>query len=510
MTEPSLCRIAASRPRPGFAPVLLMLAAACGDQSAAPPGSTTDAPPGAPDAVGGAASSADGTAPGPVAGDVPAAARGTAIRNVTVIDAVNGVRENTTVVFEGDAITAIVPATQVVAAANDIDGSGRYLIPGLWDFHVHLTYDERFTAAMPELFLSWGITSVRDTGGLIDEVSPVVEAMRAVGAVASRVFFAGPLLDGEHVVYDGGDRPEIGVRVATPDDARRIVRELVDQGVNFVKVYEMLAPETFAAIVESARAVDLAVDSHVPLSMRARDAGPLVDSIEHLRNVELDCAATPEVLYAERLTRLTNPDGLSGGELRASLHALQRLPAIEAYDETECDAVIAALTGTTMVPTLRLNAFPLWPSYEREDWVDALARTPPSVQSDWGPQGDAQSGQSEGDTTFADWSLFLTGRMHAAGVPFAAGTDTPINFSIPGYSLHEELEMLVRAGLTELEALQAATLEPAEWFSLEGILGSIDVGKRADMVLLDADPLADITNSKRIALVISKGRVWGQ
>ena len=146
---------------------------------------------------------------------------GTAITNVTVIDAANGVRENQTVVFDGDEITSIQSASAEVSAAETIDGSGKYLIPGLWDFHVHLTYDDRFTDMMPAAFLSYGITSVRDTGGLMHKILPVVEAMRAESAIAPRVYFAGPLLDGQYVVYDGDDRPEIGVQNATLNKAGR-------------------------------------------------------------------------------------------------------------------------------------------------------------------------------------------------------------------------------------------------------------------------------------------------
>ena len=113
----------------------------------------------------------------------------------------------------------------------------------------------------------------------------------------------------------------------------------------------------------------------------------------------------------------------------------------------------------------------------------------------------------EVDTTYAEWGLFLTGRAHAAGVPIGAGTDTPIALAIPGYSLHSELEFLVRAGLSPLEALQSATVRPAEYFSLEDQMGTIDVGKRADMVLLDANPLDDIANTKRIAAVVTKGKL---
>jgi cytosine/adenosine deaminase-related metal-dependent hydrolase len=433
---------------------------------------------------------------------------GTAITNVTVIDAVNGVQTNQTVVFDGDEITAVQSADEELVAAEVIDGTGKYLIPGLWDFHVHLTYDDRFADSMSDLFLSWGITSVRDTGGLMHKMLPVVEAMRAEGAVAPRVYFAGPLLDGNFVVYDGDGRPEIGVQNATPDDARDTIRSLKEQGVDFIKIYEMVAPDVFDAMVETANELELPIDSHVPLSLRASTAGPSVDSIEHLRNIEMDCASNSPELHETRLELLRNPDGLSGAALRSSLHELQRLPSIGNYDEERCDRTIAALESTTMVPTLRLNSFNLAPPFARDDWQDALSRIPQDVREDWAATGERLAADpSEEFNRFADWSLFLIDRMHQAGVPIGAGTDTPIFLSIPGYSLHSELEMLVRAGLSPLEALRAATVRPAEFFSIQDEIGTVDVGKKADLVLLDANPLDDIGNTKRISLVISKGQL---
>lgn len=442
-----------------------------------------------------------------VACSEPEPATGTAIQNVTVIDAVSGVRENQSVVFVDDEIIAVLPATAELNVAEVIDGSGQYLIPGLWDFHVHLAYEPSLSSSMADLFLSWGITSVRDTGGLLEEVLPIVEAMRSGESPAPRVYYAGPLLDGNDVVYNGVGRPEIGTRVATPEDAREVVQELYDQGVSFIKIYEMVSPEVFAALVDAAEELNLPIDSHVPLSMRARIAGPDVDSIEHLRNIEMDCAANSGDLHGIRLARLANPEGLPGADLRSSLHSLQRLPAIAAYDEAECDQTIAAMSDTVMVPTLRLNSFSLLPAWERADFSAALNRLPAPLAQSWREQADTRSQQAPGDTKFAEWSLFLTNRMYEAGVPIGAGTDTPINLSIPGYSLHSELEMLVNAGLTPMSALEAATLVPARYFGLENEMGSISVGQVADMVLLSADPLADISNTKAIELVISKGQV---
>ena len=437
------------------------------------------------------------------------APRGTAITNVTVIDAVNGVRENRTVVFDGDEIMAIQGADAELNVAETIEGTGKYLIPGLWDFHVHLTYDDNFTEAMPGLFLSWGITSVRDTGGLMHKVLPVVEKMRAPDTVAPRVFFAGPLLDGNFVVYDGDGRPEIGIRNATPEQARENIRSLEEQGVDFIKIYEMVSPETFEAMVETANELDLPIDSHVPLSLRASTAGPSVDSIEHLRNIEMDCASDSPALHEERIERLKNPDNLSGADLRSSLHTLQRLPAIANYDQARCDQVLQALESTTQVPTLRLLSMSLAPPWQRGDWDDALSRLPEAAASPWRATTEERRANppTDVDTTYAEWGLFLTERAHAAGVPIGAGTDTPIALAIPGYSLHSELEFLVRAGLSPLEALESATVRPAEYFSLQDEMGTIDVGKRADLIMLNANPLDDISNTKAISAVVTKGRL---
>lgn len=429
-----------------------------------------------------------------------------AITNVTVIDAVDGRRPGQTVIMDGDEITAVQPASAVVEAGQVIDGSGKFLIPGLWDFHVHLTYEAELQDAMPGLFASYGITSVRDTGGLLDRVLPVVESMRA-DPMAPRVFFAGPLLDGGFVVYDGNGRPEIGTAVTTPEEARTMVQSLYDQGASFIKIYEMVSPEVFVALVNAAEELGMPIDSHVPLSMRASIAGPQVDSIEHLRNIEMDCAANAPELLTIRRQRLDNPDGLSGAELRSSLHSEQRLPAVANYHEGQCDRTIAALSDTVMVPTLRLNSFNLTPAWERDGWEDALSRLPQEFANRWREQTETRSSQPAGDTTFADWSLFLTGRMYEAGVPIGAGTDTPINLSVPGFSLHSELEMLVRAGLTPLDAIGAATIEPARYFSLENEMGRITPGHAADLVLLDADPEANIANTRRIDSVFIRGQL---
>lgn len=428
-----------------------------------------------------------------------------AIQNVTVIDAANGARDGRTVVVRDGRITAVQAAEEEVQALEVVDGSGQYLIPGLWDFHVHLTYDARFTDAMPGLFLNHGVTSVRDTGGPLEPVLRAVEAIRAEGATAPRVFFAGPLMDGEFVVYDGIDRPPLGIGNPDAETARANMARLSEAGVDFVKIYEMVSPEVFAVLVEEAQARGLPMDGHVPLSMQARDVGPHVQSLEHLRNIEMDCTANPEAAVAERRQLLSNPDGVDGGALRSQLHRMYRVPSVVAYDEAGCREVVASMMSTIQVPTLRLNAMSLQPPFARSDWGELLDKIPTDVAEEWGATRGAPGGGAGADTTFPDWSLFLVGLMHEAGVPIGAGTDTPIGLAAPGYSLHSELELLVRAGLSPLEALRSATIRPAEFFGLQGEMGTIEPGRLADLVLLSGNPLEDITQSRSVVAVVTKG-----
>ena len=219
---------------------------------------------------------------------------GTAITNVTIIDGLNGTRENQTVVFKNDSIIKIHNASETTRGLQTINGKGKFLIPGLWDFHVHLSYEDSLIEKMPALFLSYGITSVRDTGGLLDKLLPIVESMKQPNSVAPRVFYSGPLLDGRDVVYDGKSRPHIGVQNIDAQSARKRIEFLKSQGASFIKIYELVSPRVFEAMVVAARDQGMPIDSHVPLSMRAGVAGSFVDSIEHLRNIELDCARDSE------------------------------------------------------------------------------------------------------------------------------------------------------------------------------------------------------------------------
>ena len=431
-----------------------------------------------------------------------------ALTHVTVIDAVNPVRRNQTVLIDDGRIIDIVDSNTApeAPASQKIDASGQYLIPGLWDFHVHFTFDKRFTDAMAGLFLYHGITNVRDTGGLLEDLLPVVDTLRSAGSNAPNIWYSGPLLDGKDVVYDGVNFPGLGIANPTPEAARANIAEIHAAGASFLKIYEMVTPEVFAAIVDEAGLRNLPIDGHVPLSMRARDVAPQVQSLEHLRNYEMDCVSDPELWLAARQAELANVANEPGNVLRSRLHTLQRLTAIIAEDPAVCAETTEALKATITVPTLRMNSMDLYVPFARDGFDLAMDLIPNSVSEEWRAARDALAASEEAvDTTFAEWSLRRTGELHLAGAPIAAGTDTPIGWSIPGYSLHTELEQYVEVGMTPIEALHSATVKPAEFFGLENEMGQIKAGAVADAVLLNANPLEDITATRSVEAVINRG-----
>ena len=438
------------------------------------------------------------------------------ISNVTVIDSATG-SQVANVLIDETKILDVIPVqatgktstrSLIDQAERHIDGAGKYLIPGLWDFHVHFTYDERFSDSMGDLFLYHGITSVRDTGGLLEKLLPVLDELREAEHPSPSVWFSGPLLDGPSVVYDGEHRPGLGIANATPAEVRRNIAEIHAAGASFLKIYEMVSPDIFAAIVEEARQRNLPIDAHVPLTMLAREVAPKVQSLEHLRNYELDCIADLETKRNERVSIMQNADDTPGANLRSQLHGLQRMASIEAEDTNVCATSTEALTNTISVPTLRLNTLRTMPPMQRADFELALSLIPLNVREEWLMLiASFNSETQQPDTTMTDWSLRRTGELHKAGAPIAAGTDTPIGLSIPGYSLHTELERLVAAGLSRQEALDSATLRPAEFFSIDDKLGRIRPGYTADLVLLSESPLENIGNTRAVELVLKGGEV---
>ena len=439
------------------------------------------------------------------------------IQNISTVDPNNGLEENQTVVIKDGKIYKIADtATLLLSGENNIiDGTGKYLIPGLWDAHVHFAYIEELAPLMFDMFLSNGITSVRDTGGKVDFVKDWKDKAIARRTAAPRVMMAGPLLDGEPNVYDGSDasHPELSVGLGSVDDVTNQVNRLVGKDVDLLKAYEMLTPEQFRKVNELAKANGLKVTGHVPLSMdviSAANAG--LNSMEHLRNLELSCVANSDELLAERQKMLAEGSNMAGGELRTSIHRAQRENALKNYDETKADEVLQVLKDRDVwqVPTLALNTFLSNKYFADPEYQKSYSQLPDSIAQHWKNRSIILKDypMSEAFQAQVDFNLKMVKKVYEKGIPLMAGTDTPIAYLTPGLSLHIELEALVDAGIPPLEVLKAATYNPAKYFNMQHELGSIKENMYADLVILNANPLDDIQNTKLIDTVIKEGQVY--
>lgn len=439
------------------------------------------------------------------------------IENVSVIHPEDGLTENQTVIVQGEKIFKVVPSSDVKLSPENqiIDGTGKYVMPGLWDAHVHFAYMEDLAPSMFDLFLGYGITSVRDTGGEIDFVKMWKDKATENPSDAPRVMIAGPLLDGMPNVYDGStpQRPPLSVGLPTVEAAAKKVNELDSLGVDLLKAYEMLTPEQFTLIANMAKEKGLKVTGHVPLSMdviSASNAG--LNSMEHMRNLELACASNSDELLQQRQRLLEAEKDSAGGVLRSKIHELQRETAVKNYDDSKADEVLAVLAKneTWQIPTLALSTFPTNRHFERQSWQESITFLPETIAKQWSKS--AASLKEMPVTPFrreySDWSLNMVKKIHRTKIEIMAGTDCPIALLTPGESLHEELSVLVQAGLTPLEALKTATINPAKYFNIEDELGLVQEGMWADLIVLDANPIENIANTKTIRAVIKNGKYF--
>lgn len=439
------------------------------------------------------------------------------IENITTIDPIEGLKENQTVIIKGEKIFKISPTQKLKLSEKNkiVDGTGKYMIPGLWDAHIHFSYIEALAPSMFDLFLSYGITSVRDTGGRIEFVKRWKEQALANPTNAPRVMIAGPLLDGLPNVYDGSNlrHPPLSVGLATVDGVVKQVQLLDSLGIDFLKAYEMLTPEQFQMIMTLAREKGLKVTGHVPLSMdiiSASNAG--LNSMEHMRNLELSCASNSDELLAQRKQLLEEGKNKPGGDLRTSIHKAQRETAIENYDEGKADKIIEVLSSnqTWQIPTMALATVLVNRPFKQSHWQESFTYLPDSIHQRWNADIESimKTEVPSFNQKYATWMMNMVDKINKARIDIMAGTDTPIAFLTPGLSLHEELRVLVLCGLTPLEAIKTATYNPAKYFNLENELGSIKENMWADLVILDANPLEDINNTRQINAVVKQGKYY--
>jgi len=409
-----------------------------------------------------------------------------AITDVRIVDVERGhATAPRTVVVQGGRIVAIDPPgrARIPDGAQRLDGRGRFLAPGLVDMHVHLFNNASKRPpndwAFP-LFVAHGVTSVREMAARVEQL-PQVAAWNA--AIAKGTLVA-PRVVSAAVVVGGNAHGE--------------VEAAADAGAREVKVFSELPSANLPPILAAARTRSLRVVGHVPARMALREAAGL-RSAEHLMQVFEACSTDEDALLAAR--RGLDDDAL------AELQVAQEPRVLATYSPTRCRRAARAVAraGQAHVPTLVLDAMPrdgrhaahpLWPRLRADEqarWERNLAALTPHDR--------------DMELARLHAAPRLIGALHRAGVAILAGTDTPMPEVYPGASLHEELRLLVAAGLTPAEALRAATLAPARYLGEAGDSGTVAVGKRADLVLLAADPTRDIANTRRIEAVVLAGRL---
>jgi imidazolonepropionase-like amidohydrolase len=394
---------------------------------------------------------------------------------------------NQTVVVEDGRITRLGPANtvKVPAGAQRIDGSGRYLMPGLADMHVHLEYIE--DPRILKLFVAHGVTTVRSMDG-----RPFILDWRrriaAGGLVGPTIVTAGTIIDGKPPLR------EDNLAVATVAEAVAAVNQQAQAGYDFIKVYTNLSAEAYRGVLTTAAARRLTVTGHIPKFIEVGEAAAAQRSIEHLAD------------YGEAL------DARPAAEARR-WHWSKRYLAIP-IDASKIAALAKVLVGagTWTVPTLVQADRELATDAQQKEWLGRpeMALVPESGRSQWR----AQVSRSSARLDAADWEivkrghanrLALTAALRRAGARLLVGTDTPNPFVVPGASVADELRNFVAAGFSHGEALLAATREPARFFRQEKAWGTVEKGKRADLLLLDANPLTDVSNVRRLRGVMLKG-----
>jgi amidohydrolase family protein len=406
------------------------------------------------------------------------------ILDVTVISPrQNRVQPHQNVVLERDRIAAVVPASSgVPRGARVVQGTGRFLIPGLWDAHVHLT--KAGILALP-LFVANGVTGVRDMGSDLSEISGWRSRIAAGQLIGPRIKTPGQILESRSNVermkrertVEPVDRIRFGV--TNPDEARRAVERLADAGVDHIKMRSSPDPQTFVAVADEARRRRLPLAVH-PVASPEELIRAGVRSVEHfLAYPPLNSLSDPERRSLFRKTA------------KADMYVSNTMVNIDGLIFTPYETGVRIVNDTNGALDPRRKYLC---GYLIDDWREQVEENKDSPYEEL---------RKQLPNLYRDFR-----QMREERVPFLAGTDVGVVFMYPGFSLHDELEQLVgRVGFSPMEALAVATDGVPRFYDESGTFGAIEAGQAADLVLLDASPVADIRNTARIRAV-SIGGKW--
>ena len=404
-----------------------------------------------------------------------------ALKNVNIIPmtTTNKVVENATIVIKDKKIFSINKA--IPANATIIDGKGKWLIPGLIDMHVHNLADINLSSSYPTkgatlftdtqdfmlLFLANGVTTAFELSARVEHFGQRNEIIKGK-VIGPRIALA--------ILIEGGDGS--GNVANTPSDGRQMVRIAKAQGYEFIKLYSRLDIETYKAIIDEAYKRGMKVVGHIPNAFKGR--------IEEAFVPHFDMVA-----HAEEYGKQT--DSFTEQEARRF-------------------AKLAKDNGTWLTPTL----ITMEKIAAQARSLDAVRNLPslkyvhPLMQSKWLTSNNYNTGTNPERVAYFEkltkFHILLVKAFKEAGVPMVAGTDAGTSGVVWGFSLHDEIELLVKAGLTTEEALASATRLPATWLGISDKIGTVEVGKHADLLLLDANPLDNMNNIRKIAGVFVDGR----
>jgi hypothetical protein len=424
-----------------------------------------------------------------------------AIQNIAVIDATGSkIKSGMTVLITGNRILKINKTQKIKLAesAKVVDGSEKFLIPGLWDMHIH-PYDEEesLSKEMMALFIANGITNVRVMSGY-PKLHQWREEISSGNMIGPRMIIASPPAEGPGPGTDGT------FGISSEEKGRQFVRKSKSEGADFIKVLSYLPHDVYFAIVDEAKKQGLSFVGHVPYSVsaaEAAEAGQL--SLEHKYSILIPCSPLEEEIRNHFMN------------ISPTLRNRIREYADIDFNEQKAKELFTHLVvnGTFVCPTLVVWNNVASRNREELDNDSRLSFYPPGVR-DWFKDMAEKLIDDEVSNNLqrmSSKSHYIVGAMNKAGVKLLAGTDTGAGMSlylVQGFSLHDELELFVESGLTPMEALQTATINAAECMRKIDSLGTIEEGKIADLILLEENPLLSIENTKKINSVFYDGKYF--
>jgi hypothetical protein len=433
------------------------------------------------------------------------------LKNATIVDVVhNKLDTGRVVIITGNKITAVKQKTTIPKGAMVVDATGKYLIPGLWDMHTHTLSEERIETAFP-LFIANGITGIRDMGMPLENLDLLKQWRKEIEQgtrIGPRIFASGATL--------GGARPQLSISVTTEAEARQAVITLKQKGADFIKVHSLLPRPMFFVVADEVRKQKLTFVGHVPASVKAEEASDAGQkSMEHLYGILESCSTNEAEVRKEIEQAAKIPDRWNawGAIVRTTDRLYGRQASEQTFSKEKSKDLFARFVknNTWQCPTLvirRAFAFRNDTAFTKDMRLKYLTQ---AEVKGWNSHNDTRnvnltSEEIRNRKIRLEKETSLVGEMQQAGVNILAGTDLGNPYIYPGFSLHDELLLLVQAGLQPIEALQTATINSAKFFGIEKDLGTIEEGKLADIVILTANPLEDISNTTKIDAVIVNGK----